>query len=375
MSVARLSPVKISLRQPVYVPSSSPSEGSESQSSTQNQPQPQNHRPQHFRTQNPGWGSRHIHDNAPFSLWDHNNTTFRNPSNHEIDWIFDTYQPKAVHIGPPDIFVDTEHPPTKIPLTLGGALVRFAPPGLCIPMTPFGSLRPYPDRKRDDLLTSPLPLYSIPPHEICLEIMQLLGQEVDFRAIHFLPPLIYVELDISTGKAYNRHSLPSKAGDVSIQYCHSAEGYWKGLPQMDYQRLTTPVNTVVDNSDYISQDPHQISPGVCLASSSPRQETSAGLCLQKGNKKYITVANHAFPQSDEVYHPSPTGYRVGQITDRFTVQDIVFAELDPSISFSNKQYFAAPTPSRLISTEEIKAGDWFEVDGYSAGRFDVCARG
>jgi len=227
-------------------------------------------------------------------------------------------------------------------------------------------------------------LYSIPRHQECHEIIKLLELEVDIRAIHFLPPQIIVELDMTSGKKYDRHSLPSRAGGISIQYHEANESFWKGLSQMGYERLITPTDTVVDDSDYLFSNPHNISPGVCLASSFVMEgglptsrwfSTSAGLLLQKGNKRCVSIANHGFPDSSEVYHPWPTGRGIGQITDRFPAWDLAFAQLDPSISFSNDQYFAAPKPSRLICVEEIKAGDWFEVDGYSTGRLDMCARG
>ena len=298
--------------------------------------------------------------------------------------MFATYRARAIHVSLPDIIIRTDRPPTEIPLTVGGALVRFVPEDMVLPNIPVGSLRPYPNSQRGDLLSSPLPLYSIPSHQQSHEIIRLLELEVDIRAVHFLPPQIIVELDNTSGKKYNRHSLPSRAGGISIQYHEANESFWKGSSQMGYERLITPTDTVVDNSDYLFNSPHEISPGVCLASSFVMEgnlptsrwfSTSAGLFLQKGTKRYVSVANHGFPDSSEVYHPWPTGRRIGQITDRFPVWDLAFAQLDPSISFSNDHYFAAPKASRLICVEEIKTGDWFEVDGYSTGRLDMCARG
>ena len=377
MIVTRKSPVKVSPRQPAYVPSSSPHKD-------QSQSQSQSQRPNLFTTQNPGFGSRHVHDRAPFSLWDYESATFREPLARELDWMFATYRARAIHVNLPDIIIRTDQPPTEIPLTIGGVLVRFVPEDMVLPNIPVGSLRPYPNSHRGDLLSSPLPLYSIPRHQECHKIIKLLELEVDIRAIHFLPPQIIVELDITSGKKYDRHSLPSRAGGMSIQYHEANKSFWKGLSQMGYERLITPTDTVVDDSDYLFSNPHKISPGVCLASSFVMEgnlptsrwlSTSGGLLLQKGNKRYVSVANHGFPDSSEVYHPRPTGRAIGQITDRFPVWDLAFAQLDPSISFSNDQYFAAPKPTRLICVEEIKAGDWFEVDGYSTGRLDMCARG
>lgn len=298
--------------------------------------------------------------------------------------MFATYRARAIHVELPDVIIRTDQPPTDIPLTIGGALVRFVPEDMFLPNLPVDSLKPYPNSQRGDLLSSPLPLYSIPRHQECHEIIKLLELEVDIRAIHFLPPQIIVELDMTSAKKYDRHSLPSRAGGISIQYHEANESFWKGLSQIGYERLITPTDTVVDDSDYLFSNHHNISPGVCLASSFVMEGglptsrwfcTSGGLLLQKGNKRCLSVANHGFPDSSEVYHPRPTGRGIGQITDRFPAWDLAFAQLDPSISFSNDQYFAAPKPSRLICVEEIKAADWFEVDGYSTGRLDMCARG
>ena len=405
MIITRKSPVKVSLRQPAYVSTPSPYKPlhelqpqhqghsqpqslAPSPSPSPSQPQfnthSQSQRPHLFTTKNPGFGSRHVYDSAPFSLWEHEATTFREPIALELDWMLSTYRAKAIHVNLPDIIIRTNQPPANIPLTVGGALVRFVPEDMILPDIPVGSLRPYSNKQRGDLLASPLPLYSIPSHQQCYEIIRLLELEADIRAIHFLPPQIIVELDVKKGKTYNRRSLPARAGGLSIQYHEATESFWKGYSQMGYERLITPTESLVDNSDYLSDIPHEISPGVCLASSFMMEGslpssrwlgTSAGLFFQKGNKRYLSVASHGFPDSSEVYHPSPTGRQIGQITDHYPAWDIAFAQLDPSISFSNDRYFAAPKPSRLICVEEIKAGDWFEVDGYSAGRLDMCARG
>ena len=363
MIVTRQSPVKIQLPKPIYVSVSSD---------------------HGFRTQNPGFGSRHIYDTAPFCLWDYDSTTFREPLARELDWMFTTYQARAISVTLPDIIIRTDSPPNDIPLTVGGALARFVPADMVLPNIPVGPLKPYPNSQRSDLLSSDLPLYSIPSQQQCQEILRLLELEVTIRAIHFLPPHIIVELDTKSGRKYDRRSLPSRAGGISIQYHEADENYWKGSSQMAYERLNTPTANVVDDSDYLYNNPHEISAGVCLASSFVMEgnipttkwlSTSAGLLMQKSNRKCISVANHGFPDSPEVYHPSPTGCRIGQITDRFPGWDLAFVQLESSVSFSNEHYFSAPRPSRLVSVEEIRAGDWFEVDAYSAGRVGLCARG
>ena len=101
----------------------------------------------------------------------------------------------------------------------------------------------------------------------------------------------------------------------------------------------------------------------------------AGILIQKGAERRLTLANHGFEDSDEVFHPDPTsGRRIGQIRLRLPIQDLAFAEIYSSITFDKQRYFEAPHPQRLVSHTAIQAGDWFECDSMSTGRIDLCAR-
>ena len=193
MIVRRRSPVQASLSQPAYIFIPSPSK-------TQSQSQAQLQRPLHFKTQTPGFGSRHVNDNAPFSLWDCESATFRESRPRELEWMFTIYNARWIDVDLPDIIIRTDRHPTEIPVTVGGALVRFIPEDMFLPNIPAGSLRPYPSTQRDDLLSSSLPLHSIPSHQQCHEIIRLLELEVGIRAIYFLPPQIIAELDMAGGK-------------------------------------------------------------------------------------------------------------------------------------------------------------------------------
>ena len=274
-----------------------------------------------------------------------------------------------------------ETPSRKYSAHFGGCFSPIHPARCPISSPSYGWSQAYPNIKRDDILGHPIPLYSFPTDEQCRLIIDKIQTEVDIRAVHFIPPQIIVDIDPNSSKQYQRHSLPAEAGGQRIQYHHAPEGYFKGSSQMAYQRLVTPSSVAVDNSDYLQQSPHKITPGVCLSSafltsqgliSSNWWSTTAGLYLQKDNKQCLTVSNHGFPHSPEVYHPGPLGRRIGQIVDRRPAWDIAFVELDPSINFSNESYFQAPKPSRMIRRDELRAGEWFEVDGHSTGRIDIC---
>lgn len=370
MSILRQSPVRFSTLKPAYAPSSYEKAAS--------------HRGRGFTIKTPGFGSRHAFDDAPFSLWDDEVEEFREPSNAEIEWICARYQAVAVHVDLPDIIITTSQPPSPIPLTVACALARFLPQDLHLPTLPAGSLRPYGTTKRDDVLSYSLPKFEIPSHQQSIEVIESFSPEVHIRAVHFIPPQIIVELDPTGGRTYDTKSLPATAGGLPILYHEGVEEYWKGVSQKAYKRLITPTELVTDVSDYLFNHPHELSPGVCLSSAYLSRNgaitlqwltTSAGVLVQKGGTRLMTSSDHGFPASEEVYHPSPTGRRIGQIAQRFPASDIALVQLDPSISFSNRRYFAAPIPLRLISIEEIRAGDWFEVDGMSTGRVDLCARG
>lgn len=358
----RLSPVKSSARKPFYCISNGPSLQA-----------PNNHIS--------GFGFRHLHDDAPFSLWDNKNETFRDPSREELSWIRQRYDAKSIELAFPHMCIRTVNPPHPVPWTVAAALVRFAPPESTLALTPMFDSRPYGNRDRDVLDTKLLP-FSFPEPEVCISIIRNLTAEVKIRAIHFLPPLIIVE--VKNGSEYERYSLPGCAGGMNIIYHVSPTPYWANTTQLSYSRLLEPTDLVLDNSDYLYADPKILSPGVCLASmtldhsgllTTSWKTTSAGVMLQRGSERSITVANHGFGYSDEVYHPTPLGRRIGRIIQRFPELDIGLLSLDPSISFSNARYFQAPAPQRMVPHHQIRAGDYFECDGISTGRFDLVACG
>lgn len=373
----RASPVKVTLPpSPWFVPS--PNNDEEQGTSAVV-------RATRFRSRQPGFGSRHIYDDAPFTLWDTSRSVFRELHDSETKWIAERYKARRILVNLPDIFIQTSSPPIPIPLTIAAAVVRFYPLDIELHTTiPQGILVPYGTTQRQDILSYPLPLYAIPTHMQCLEVIERLKAEVSIRSVHFLPPVIIVEIQAHDGRKYDRKTLPAKAGGLNLMYHHSQEAFWGGQSQLSYARLTTPSHHVSDYADYLRQTPFQLSPGVCLGSatesanasfSSTWQATTAGVMVQRGSERRLTAANHGFKASCEVFHPSPSGRRIGEIVNRWPAWDLAFVAVDPSISFDNGRYFSAPPPTRLVAAQELMAGDWFELDGISTGRIDMMARG
>ncbi|KAL9627433.1 MAG: hypothetical protein Q9204_006568 [Flavoplaca sp. TL-2023a] len=369
-------PVKLVTPTKAYVPNIYPPESSSTSTNITKQDE--------FRVRVPGWGSRHHLDNAPFDLWDSQTKLFRDPTHQECIWISKQFHAEEVYYELPDIVVKTTSPPTQIPLTLGSAPCRFIPPGMIPPHLPLGKFAPYPTSEADIMKDITLSPFTFPDNETCIAIIDNLSTLMDIRAVHFLPPMIVVELNVSSNREYQRFSLPKHAGGWTLWYHKSPQPYWKESFHSAYQRLITPTAWVNDDSNYLFPSSQELCPGVCVSSSLFSQagglatlwrSTTAGTLWQKGTTRLLTVASHGFASSNEVYHPTPSGRRIGEIVQKIPAWDIGLVRLDPSINFDNTRYFQAYRPQRLISSSELMAGDWFELDSMATGRIDLMARG
>lgn len=89
----------------------------------------------------------------------------------------------------------------------------------------------------------------------------------------------------------------------------------------------------------------------------------------------MTVSNHGFLESDEVYHPTEAGTHIGHIDERLVHLDVALVTLHPSIRFTNKPYFGAKQPRRLLRSTAIADGQWYATDGMSTGVVFLQAQG
>lgn len=358
-TTARKSPVKIITTQPSYCPSNEPVS-------------------QPFNGNLSGFGNRHCHDDAPFNLWNETDDEFRDPTRGELEWMRQRYQATSVEVAFPHMCIRTLHPPNPIPCTVGAALVRFAPPDIHIDLTPPFTFLTLKDQKRD-ILSSKLSRFQFPAPSICTEIIKKLSVEAKIQAVHFLPPLIIVELP--TGSDYERHSLPGRAGQINIVYHISSKPYWSSPLEKGFSQLLEPKDLVQDDTNYLYVESRILSPGICLASArlddsglltNTWRTTTAGIMLQRGSEKRITVSN-SLP--DEIYHPTPHDTKIGLISERLPELDIGLVSLAPSIPFSNERYFHAPVPKRIVPHDAISAGNNFQIDAISTGRMDLVVVG
>ena len=157
-----------------------------------------------------------------------------------------------------------------------------------------------------------------------------------------------------------------------LSFHHQEESVFKGLSAR--ARQTKPEPFVQDTSDYLSLFGENC-PGVRVTSATIADDgshlpgsmsTTAGILLRDnhGNQR-LTVSNHGFQNRKEVFHPTETSKLIGEIDERWEHLGIALVKLNPSINFTNKTYFEAKAPRRLLSSHEIPYGAYFSVDGMS----------
>ncbi|KAL8777758.1 MAG: hypothetical protein Q9213_007724 [Squamulea squamosa] len=134
-----------------------------------------------------------------------------------------------------------------------------------------------------------------------------------------------------------------------------------------------------DDTDYLHTQ-HELTPRAILTFGildfqgqlNPKtRSTSAGVLLRKGHLTRLSVANHGFLDTNEVRHPNETSRVIGTITDRYPAIDVALVELNALSEpwATNKTYFEAEPPKKLLKGNDIRSGMWAEVDGMSSGMF------
>lgn len=197
------------------------------------------------------------------------------------------------------------------------------------------------------------------------------------RSVNFVDSLIIVELRADDGREYKRRSLPARvAGHVTL-YHHNPLPFWD-LKVQGRECVIKPTNYA--RHDKLSFDrTTQYLPGVRVESGTTSRHggyvnstiaTTAGVLLRSCNEgQRLTVSNHGFPESDEVYHPStsPEGRCIGQITQRFEALNVALVHLNLSTSFTNAEYFKTKPPKRLLRSHEVPNNTWCALDGMASG--------
>ncbi|KAL9099006.1 MAG: hypothetical protein Q9163_005432 [Psora crenata] len=336
-----------------------------------------------------GYGCRHRLDDAPFSLWDEALHDFRLPSRWETDWIKTRYSPTKIGFQWPIIVLETVTLPTELPLTLACVAVKFIPPpleeaigitGQILPIiedvrpfsvpTDYAGMRGPPD---------PLPFSFrrwTQPTDEQLEVLAVeLVRICNPLRVHILCPNLIVELCTDDQKVYQPGSLPRRIGGFAVHYHHGTDPFGE-LSVRSQQRLIAPTASTQDKSDYL-RTRQELCPGVCVSSGTVTNvgqyatlsmSTTAGIVLRnnRGDQR-LTVSNHGFLHSDDVYHPIPQGTHIGEIDERWQALDIALVKLNPSVRFTNANYFESKVPRLLLYRSQVPLGVFFALDGMSSG--------
>lgn len=337
-----------------------------------------------------GFGSRHLCDSAPFTLWDKEKQDFRHPTQIEKNWIFSRYRATAISIRWPIIFIETTEPPSPLPLTVGCVAVVFVPaPGDAEPNKAISPLYAvarielttnYASPRIPDPVSSfRLKKWTYPTRQQREHIIKALHTLVSIRRVSFFWPYIIAELHVDD-RLYGKHTLPGKVAGCAVFYHHKEASFWQDMTCKIRERLIDPGSGAQDSTNYLENGNGELSPGVRLESAPVTDEgpyatlsrtTTAGVMLRNiDGQVRMTVSNHGFPESDQVFHPSTDGCRIGEITERWLAQDVALVRLDPSVAFSNNSYFEAQSPKRLLRSQDLensRYGKWFCADGMSTG--------
>ncbi|KOS42617.1 hypothetical protein ACN38_g6477 [Penicillium nordicum] len=324
-----------------------------------------------------GFGTRHTSDDVPFTLWDEHTEKFRLASRSEMSYIIEKYQ--------------ATNPPKPIPLTVACMPTRFVPPGsgnlTLYGLAPYGSHRIADPCAKVSWRRTESPTKS----QMCA-VVSAVSELANVRRINFFPAAIVVELEHGDGEAYSPKSLPGIVANRPTTYHHDAGSFFSSMRNHTRERILDPAQCLPgptigplpqDATDYIHEPNWGIlTPGMRVSTgyaadsgvcADANFSTTTGILLRKGTNCYITVANHGFLGSQQIYHPTPYGDKIGDIVERYPELDIAMVQLTPTnfCRYTNQTYFQAQAPRRLAEPTDLAPGTWFEVDGMSTGMLSL----
>ncbi|OJJ83907.1 uncharacterized protein ASPGLDRAFT_26093 [Aspergillus glaucus CBS 516.65] len=173
------------------------------------------------------YGSRHIHDPAPFTLWNPSTKSFRNPTNRELSYLSTLYNAKQLDLSYPIITIVTDTIPDPVPLTIACVAVRF------VRSDEVGLFREgvetnaaaYADEGLPDPVGFRLRMWKAPTEGQVGGIVSALsgvgGGGANVKAITWAGPWCFVELVTGDGRVYGKGSLPGVIAGRTVAYHHS----------------------------------------------------------------------------------------------------------------------------------------------------------
>ncbi|MCJ1257534.1 hypothetical protein MMC24_005360 [Lignoscripta atroalba] len=381
-TVLRLSPVKARRRNAPYINFPSPLSNAHPESYQDLWP--------HVVGTAGGWGTRHLYDQAPFAMWDAHSRDFRLLQDTDLKWLKQNFGALAVGQFGPFLVIETETPPSPLLLTVGGMPVMFVPertvPGefLYDPFRVKNNTAYASPRVADPINSFKIPYWEDPTEEQMDLIAYTLGQVASIKRITYMWQFTIVELEMD-GRTYMPRSLPAVVAGCATLYHHSSSPYWGLTTQRRRWTVPSVDQDVQDVTNYLIVGNKELRPGVRLSSSwtdidnRPQQSTAttAGVFLRNRDQVRMTCSLHGWQNSNEVFHPQPSGKLIGTVRERYDAQDMALVELNPAIQFTNHRYFEANIPRRLLTRAECgrMRGVWYTADGMSTGCISLVKSG
>lgn len=323
-----------------------------------------------------GFGARHVHDPVPFTFWEDEVGNYRAPTAQEKRHLLDHFQAESLEFADWMLIVQTAVPPSPVPLTVGCMPAVFLPPGTKRKFILADA--PYPNPDVPD--PSPVKLRRLvhPTMDEIVAITGALQSVANIREVNFFPSSILVQLEVEDGRVYENWSLPYVVAGLPTTYHYDRTPFFAATKNHGRQQVFNPQSYLglaelpQDRTNYLLQW-RSLCPGVRVSEGVSENEvrsSSSGILLRKDNTlEFLTVANHRFPSSGEVYHPDETGDTIGHVVQRYPELNIAMVKLTPANSnkFTNRIYFNADAPQKLMETNALRWGTFHKVDSMSAG--------
>ena len=334
-----------------------------------------------------GFGARHINDQISFSLWNAETQSFTSGTTEQKRSILKLFNATRLEFHDDLMVIETSNPPRPVPLTVACTPAIFVPPGQGNKYM-FASNAYVGPRVKDPCPDLSWGRMRAPSRSQMCDVASVLLQLMNVVRINFLPTSIVVEIAHGDGRIYTHGSLPAFVAGLTTTYHHESVPFLSSMKDRTRERLLDPAQHFPgplpqDDTNYLRESSWRtLSPGMRISTGSATssgdyaeavRSTTCGILLQKGSSQSLSVANHGFLGTSDVYHPTADGDKIGEIVDRYPELDIAMVQLKPAQSgrFSNQTYFQAEPPRRLVATEDLVLGTWFEVDGMSTGMLSL----
>jgi hypothetical protein len=306
-------------------------------------------------------------DPMDFSLLVDQNFGTRRPTTDELDAIYRTF-PTCTHvkIRSAIMILKCTTAPNNIPLTVAGL------PAVFLPLD--DDYEPIPGFPGHPHVTGPAFAPFNPKEETPFEFLDRVNDWVAAMGYKPINASLYLgELVIGLETDSPQNMLPGRLGGFIPFYCIGSRAF-RGRP-IARSRLIEPRENVSDDANYRSRG---LTPGVRVSGRSKPGTSGVALVNKLTGARRITVANHVFDDTSDVFHPvTLPSHHIGVIRDRYPDLDVALVELDEGVDYSNKSYFTADTPRRLTVANSLhhhalppsdrSAMSWYSFDSPFTG--------